>query len=183
MIKINLYLLKSLRVIWSFLRAVDLVINSVLGPLCPFFTFFPILLSRRFEPNLDVTLALIDFFFVFPSTRPPMMIANCGKSTFELFFFRGCQSLIFAVDDVHRTIHSEKKASSHHCFLFYLPISLIKNLNPSLLVALELKLIALSSPVAKYFPVSQVACRASNNFCLLADTSSGVLVNKTIFIM
>ena len=44
----------------------------------------------------------------------------------------------------------------------------------------QLKLIAISPPVAKYFPVSAVAGSASNNFCLLADTSSGVLVNNTI---
>jgi hypothetical protein len=69
MIKATQYYLKSFRVIWSFFRAAERVTNSVLGPICPFLTFFPMRDSFRLELNLDVTLALMDFFFVLPSTR------------------------------------------------------------------------------------------------------------------
>ncbi len=37
-----------------------------------FGTFFPMRLNFRLELNLEVTLALMDFFFVLPSTLPPI---------------------------------------------------------------------------------------------------------------
>lgn len=46
--------------------------NSVFGPAFPACTFLPMRLSRRLELNLEVTLALMDFFFFLPSTRFPM---------------------------------------------------------------------------------------------------------------
>ena len=68
---------KSFNVICNFFNALDRVINSVLGPASPFFTFLPIRESKRLAPNLDVTLVLTAaFLFFFPSTRAPMVMAD-----------------------------------------------------------------------------------------------------------